>query len=72
MDILLWGQDAFSFGEKPWHIPDKLILKFGAVAIPLAYLAGDLMHPTEGITLKEIAARFDSQDVHLRADMNIA
>ena len=71
IDILLWDTDTFSFGEKPWHVPDKSILKFGAVAIPLAHLAGDLQHPTEGMTLKEIASRFNSKDIHLRTDLNI-
>src|SRR5690606_6439101 len=36
MDILLWGDSAFTFGDKPWTVPDKGITKFAAVAIPLA------------------------------------
>ena len=71
LDILLWGHDVLSFDDKPWRVPDDSILKFGAVAIPLAYLAGDLLHPTEGISLQEIANRFDANEIRLRSDLKI-
>ncbi|MBC8097967.1 MAG: 2-amino-4-hydroxy-6-hydroxymethyldihydropteridine diphosphokinase, partial [Armatimonadetes bacterium] len=64
LDILLWGDTAFEFGDKPWRVPYKGILKFAAVAIPLAELAPDYLHPTEDVTLSVIAARFaDAADV---------
>lgn len=62
IDILLWGDSALTFGEKPWRVPNKGITKFAAVAIPLAALAPDTLHPTEGVTLAEIAARFPATD----------
>jgi 2-amino-4-hydroxy-6-hydroxymethyldihydropteridine diphosphokinase len=64
MDILLWGDRAFEFGSKPWRVPNKGITKFAAVAIPLAELAPELIHPDEGITIETIASRFgDADDV---------
>jgi dihydroneopterin aldolase / 2-amino-4-hydroxy-6-hydroxymethyldihydropteridine diphosphokinase len=64
MDILLWGERAFEYGEKPWRVPNSGILKFAAVAIPLAELAPDLTHPVEGVSIKAIAERFgDASEV---------
>jgi 2-amino-4-hydroxy-6-hydroxymethyldihydropteridine diphosphokinase len=71
MDILLWGDTAFEFGSKPWRVPNKGITKFAAVAIPLAELAPDAVHPDEGVTIQEIAQRFgDAADVQ-RLDWRI-
>lgn len=61
MDILLWGETAFEYGAKPWRVPNSGILKFAAVAIPLAEIAPDVIHPTEQVTMREIVARFDAQ-----------
>ncbi|MCU0496674.1 MAG: 2-amino-4-hydroxy-6-hydroxymethyldihydropteridine diphosphokinase [Anaerolineae bacterium] len=58
MDILLWGETAFEYGIKPWRVPNKGILKYAAVAIPLAEIAPEVIHPDEGITLAAIVARF--------------
>ena len=58
MDILLWGDGAFSFGTKPWKVPHESILKYAATAIPLAEIAGDVIHPTENVPIREIASRF--------------
>lgn len=60
MDILLWGDRAFEYGEKPWRVPNSGILKFAAVAIPLAEIAPDVVHPVEGVTMEAIAGRFDN------------
>jgi 2-amino-4-hydroxy-6-hydroxymethyldihydropteridine diphosphokinase len=62
MDILLWGDSAFEFGSKPWRVPNKGITRYAAVAIPLAELAPEVTHPTEGITISEIAARFGNAE----------
>lgn len=61
MDILLWGETAFEYGAKPWRVPNSGILKFAAVAIPLAEIASDVIHPTEQVTMREIVGRFDAQ-----------
>ena len=58
IDIALWGDNAFSYGSKPWQVPDENILDQPAVALPLAELAPDYVHPQEQVTLAEIAARY--------------
>jgi 2-amino-4-hydroxy-6-hydroxymethyldihydropteridine diphosphokinase len=63
IDILLWGESAFEFGEKPWKVPNKGIVKFAAVAIPLAEIAPEVRHPVEGVTITEIAERFDEAEI---------
>ena len=60
LDISLWNDEALEYGSKPWRIPDEDILRFAHVAIPLADLAPDYVHPTTGKPLREIAAGFDA------------
>ena len=62
LDISLWNNEVFDYGEKPWHVPDKDILRFAHVSLPLAEIAPDYLHPTEKITLATIAAQFS--DTH--------
>lgn len=59
LDISLWGDGMFEYGEKPWGVPDPDILRFAHVAVPLAELAPDYVYPGEERTLAEIAAQFD-------------
>lgn len=61
LDISLWNEEIFEYGEKPWRVPDPDILRFAHVAIPLAEIAQDYIHPVEKVTLKEIAERFKSE-----------
>jgi len=56
VDISLWDDAVFDFGEKPWHVPDRGIVRFSHVARPLADLAPDYVHPEDGRTLARIAA----------------
>jgi 2-amino-4-hydroxy-6-hydroxymethyldihydropteridine diphosphokinase len=63
LDVSLWNHDVFNYGEKPWDIPDPDIVHFAHVAIPLAELAPDYVHPVEGITLAQIAARFGNSPI---------
>lgn len=58
LDISLWNDAVFEYGEKPWRVPDPAIVRFAHVAIPLAEIAPDYRHPLEHITLAEIASRF--------------
>jgi 2-amino-4-hydroxy-6-hydroxymethyldihydropteridine diphosphokinase len=60
LDISLWDNAVFEYGDKPWHVPDPDILKFAHVAIPLAEIAPEYVHPVEHIPLSEIVARFDA------------
>jgi 2-amino-4-hydroxy-6-hydroxymethyldihydropteridine diphosphokinase len=57
LDIALWDHDSFSYGAKPWRVPDPDITRFAHVAVPLADLAPDYRHPDTGETLATIAAR---------------
>ena len=63
MDIMLWGDSAFDYGEKPWHIPNKGILEYAADALPLAELAPDVLHPETGQTMIEIAETLDQTGI---------
>ncbi len=60
LDIALWNHDVFDYGDKPWHIPDPDILRFAHVAVPLAEIAPDEVHPETGQTLARIAAQLDT------------
>ena len=62
LDISLWNSAVFDYGEKPWHVPDRDILRFAHVALPLAEIAPDYVHPTEHVALKMIAGRFAGED----------
>lgn len=66
LDISLWNDEVFDYGEKPWHIPDLDILRFAHVVIPLADIAPDYVHPVEKITLAQIAARYDADTLHFQ------
>lgn len=59
IDIALWNNEVHIYGSRPWHIPDPDILRFAHVAVPLADLAPDYLHPTAGRSLVEIAAGFE-------------
>jgi hypothetical protein len=52
-------------------VPDKGVTQYGAVAIPLAEIAADVLHPEEDIAIGEIAARFDKTSSIRRADLKI-
>ena len=58
LDISLWDDDIFDYGEKPWHIPDPYIMRFAHVVIPLAEITPEYVHPVEKVTLATIAGRF--------------
>lgn len=62
LDISLWNDAVLAYGDKPWRIPDPDILRFAHVALPLAEIAPDYIHPTTKRTLAAIATGF--QDVH--------
>lgn len=63
LDISLWGTAIFDYGHKPWHVPDKDILRFAHVALPLAEIAPDYVHPEMGQTLTQIAAGFAKEGI---------
>lgn len=71
IDILLWGETAFEFGAKPWKVPDKGILKYAAVAVPLAEIAPQVTHPTDGRTIQAIADSFEDKSAVKLTDYRV-
>ncbi len=63
LDISLWNDEVLQYGSKPWQIPDGGIARFAHVAIPLADLAPDYVHPTHGQSLREVAAALGSRQL---------
>ena len=58
IDIMLFNQDVLSIGHR--RIPDPELLERSFVAIPMAEIAPDYVHPEAKLTLAEIALQFDS------------
>jgi 2-amino-4-hydroxy-6-hydroxymethyldihydropteridine diphosphokinase len=72
LDISLWDKAVFEYGVRLWRVPDPDIMRFAHVAVPLAALAPNYLHPTEKRTLAQIAAGFPNaifQRVPLRFDV---
>jgi 2-amino-4-hydroxy-6-hydroxymethyldihydropteridine diphosphokinase len=63
LDIVMYDQLVT---QAPLVLPDPDIERYAHVALPLADLAPDFVHPLSGHTLAEIAARFaDVPHVHM-------
>jgi 2-amino-4-hydroxy-6-hydroxymethyldihydropteridine diphosphokinase len=71
LDIALWDEESFDYGEKPWHVPDENITRFIHVARPLADLAPGYVHPDDGRTLAEIAAALPAGGITRRDDLTL-
>jgi len=56
LDIVLFNRDRLDIAGSP--VPDPDILRHGHVAVPLAEIAPDFIHPETGTTLREIARQF--------------
>jgi 2-amino-4-hydroxy-6-hydroxymethyldihydropteridine diphosphokinase len=69
LDIALWGDAILDYGEKPWHVPDKDIVKFAHVVLPLAELAPQMKHPETKQSLADIAATFDAESINIHKDL---
>jgi len=59
IDIMLFNHDIVQVGRR--RIPDPEVLERPFVAIPLAEIAPDYVHPDTGETLQNIARRFDPE-----------
>lgn len=72
IDIMLFDREHIQIGRRV--IPDQEVLERPFVAIPLAEIAPDYIHPDTGETLTDIAARFDpiSYGMRLRTDVILA
>jgi 2-amino-4-hydroxy-6-hydroxymethyldihydropteridine diphosphokinase len=60
IDIMLFNDEVFSLDSR--RVPDPEVLERPFVAIPLAEIAPDYVHPETGQTLQEIAAGFDAEE----------
>ncbi len=69
IDIMLFDRERLRIGRR--RIPDPEILERPFVAIPLAEIAPEYIHPETGETLAQIAARFDPErsGMRLRPDV---
>ena len=69
IDIMLFDSEHLRLGDR--NIPDKEVLERPFVAIPLAEIAPDYIHPVTGESLAEIASRFNpsSSGMRLRSDL---
>lgn len=63
LDIVLWGEESFEYGAKPWRVPDPSILREVYVAVPLAQIAPNLPYPGDGRTLAQIAAALAGAEI---------
>ena len=72
IDIILFNQDIIELGHR--HIPDAELLERDFVAIPMAELAPDYVHPENGMSLRQIADRFelDPDKMKPRPDIKLA
>lgn len=61
LDIALYGDTVVEVGGK--SIPDPDVLRFAHVAVPLADVAGEWIHPQTGQQLAHIAARHQMQEM---------
>lgn len=70
LDISLFNQWTVSLGKR--KIPDPEILQYPHIAIPLAEIAPDYVHPVTGETLSRIAERFQKEvGVKRRDDISL-
>jgi 2-amino-4-hydroxy-6-hydroxymethyldihydropteridine diphosphokinase len=69
IDIALFNQEVLEYDGRRIPDPDILIRPF--VAVPLAELAPDYVHPEEGRTLAEIAEAMDGSAISARDDMRL-
>ena len=69
IDIMLFDSEHLRLGDR--NIPDKEVLERPFVAIPLAEIAPDYIHPVTGESLAEIASRFNpsSSGMRLRSEL---
>lgn len=64
IDIMLFNDDVLMVGQR--RIPDPEVLERCFVAIPLAEIAPDYVHPETGQTLKQIGDQFDPAEAAMR------
>lgn len=70
IDIMLFNREVLELGSR--HIPDAEVLERPFVALPLAEIAPDYVHPETGQTLHSIAQKFTvtPQEMQLHPEMS--
>lgn len=63
LDVAYFGDTGLDIDG--WILPDPLVATAPHVAIPIAEVAPDWIHPTDGRTTKEIAEQIGADDVQL-------
>lgn len=71
LDVALFNEAVIQAGHR--ELPDPDIVKYAFVAIPLAELDPDYVHPLSGETLRSIASRLEiaSGDMRPRHDVSL-
>lgn len=64
-DLILYDQAIFDLGQR--HIPDPDLLQYPHVAVPIAELTPDILHPETGESLRQIANRLTATAVDINA-----
>jgi 2-amino-4-hydroxy-6-hydroxymethyldihydropteridine diphosphokinase len=62
-DMILFNEDVFELDETH-HIPDPELLEFPHIAVPIAELAPEMIHPETGERLDAIAARLANAPIN--------
>jgi dihydroneopterin aldolase / 2-amino-4-hydroxy-6-hydroxymethyldihydropteridine diphosphokinase len=69
LDISLFNNEVLPFGQR--RIPDPEILRHAHVAMPLADLAPEYLHPETGRSLRDIANSLPEGGLVLRPDISL-
>ena len=69
LDIVLFGSEILDLGHR--HIPDPELLAYPHVAVPVADLAPQFVHPETGQTLQEIVHGMDLVGLNLRPEIKL-
>jgi 2-amino-4-hydroxy-6-hydroxymethyldihydropteridine diphosphokinase len=71
IDIVLFNTDQFQVGNR--QIPEPKIYEYAFIAIPLADIAPDYIHPVTGDKISEIASKFKgTREVKVRRDVSLS
>jgi 2-amino-4-hydroxy-6-hydroxymethyldihydropteridine diphosphokinase len=72
-DLLLYDDSvaSYEFNEKTYHLPHDDILKYTHVALPLADIAADFVHPETNKTIAVIATDFVNHGLISRDDIQL-
>jgi 2-amino-4-hydroxy-6-hydroxymethyldihydropteridine diphosphokinase len=69
LDIMLFNEAVLQLGQR--HIPDPEIQERAFVAIPLAEIAPDYIHPETGQTLRALATHFDPAESGMKQRQDV-